>query len=85
MNLPTYEELYPYTLQSLSDGLPKAIKEIREEVANDLKLTQEQINFLSFLSFLMHYGKSTHSPPTPSMCCFSASAALLSQNVCLII
>lgn len=45
MNLPTYEELYPYTLQSLSDGLPKAIKEIREEVANDLKLTQEQINF----------------------------------------
>lgn len=45
MNLPTYEELYPYTLQSLYDGLPKAIKEIREEVANDLKLTQEQINF----------------------------------------
>lgn len=45
MSLPTYEELYPYTLQSLSDGLPKAIKEIREEVANDLKLTQEQINF----------------------------------------
>ncbi|MDT2738190.1 restriction endonuclease [Enterococcus pseudoavium] len=45
MSLPTYEELYPYTLQSLSDGLPKAIKEIREEVANALKLTQEQINF----------------------------------------
>jgi restriction system protein len=45
VSLPTYEELYPYTLQSLSDGLPKAIKEIREEVANALKLTQEQINF----------------------------------------
>ncbi|MGX7131333.1 MULTISPECIES: hypothetical protein [Enterococcus] len=45
MNLPTYEELYPYTLQVLADGSPKVVKEIRIEVANVLNLTQEQINF----------------------------------------
>ncbi|MBM7711350.1 restriction endonuclease [Enterococcus xiangfangensis] len=45
MNLPTYEELYLYTLQVLADGSPKVVKEIRIEVANVLNLTQEQINF----------------------------------------
>lgn len=45
MNLPTYEELYPYTLQALADGAPKSIKEIRMEVAETLNLSQDQINF----------------------------------------
>lgn len=45
LNLPTYEELYPYVLEVLKDGSEKSVKSIRQLISGKLDLTQEQLEY----------------------------------------
>ena len=44
--LPTYDKFFPYVLESLKDGNPKKLKDIRKEIAQIMNLTEEQTTAL---------------------------------------